>query len=62
MELLGYARAGLPACCGLEMVLYIEAERPGPEDRQVRALPLALPGSSEGTAIIAVPPTRKPQG
>lgn len=61
-ELLGFARNGLPTCCGPEMALYIEAERPGPEDRRVTALPLALPDSNDGTAIIPVAPTRKPRG
>jgi hypothetical protein len=61
MELLGYTRNGAPLCCGLEMVLYIEAERPGPEDTKVSGV-VPLPGSNEGTAIIQVPPARKRPG
>jgi hypothetical protein len=61
-ELQGYARAGLPACCGMEMDLYILAENPKPEDKEVVALPVPLPGSDDGTAIIPAPQPRKPAG
>ena len=62
VELAGYARTGLPTCCGQEMDLYILAERPKPGDTQVVALPVPLPGSHEDTAIISPPQPRKPQG
>jgi hypothetical protein len=59
---LSYVRSGLPACCGLEMDLFILAERPKPDDTQVVAIPLTLPGSDEGTDVIPVPKPRKPAG
>jgi hypothetical protein len=60
VDLQGYARAAWPRCCGLDLDLYILAERPGPEDAVVVALPLPLPGSNDGTAVIPRPPERKP--
>jgi hypothetical protein len=59
VELLGYARAGLPACCGAEMDLYIQAERPAPDEGRIVALPLPLPDPDQGTAVIPVPQARK---
>jgi hypothetical protein len=44
------------------MVLFIEAERPGPDATRVTALPLPLPGTDPATdtTLIPVPPKRPP--
>jgi hypothetical protein len=56
------ARTTWPRCCGTDLALYIEAERPGDDAREVTAFPLALPGGSPGTDTVLLPPPapRKP--
>jgi hypothetical protein len=56
------ARTVWPQCCGTDLSLYIEAERPGDDAREVTAFPLALPGGSPGTDTVLLPPPalRKP--
>ncbi len=62
-EVRGRARGAWPQCCGAEMVLFIEAERPGQEASRVTALPLPLPGAdpSADTTLLPVPPKRTPE-
>jgi hypothetical protein len=62
VEILGHLRTGRPVCCGAPMDLFISAEWPRPGDTHVIALPLPLPGSNDGTAVIPRPDERKPGG
>ena len=59
-DVLDALRVGRPSCCGLPMDLFIRAEWPREGDAVVTALPLTLPGSNDGTAIITRPPARTP--
>jgi hypothetical protein len=56
------ARQAWPQCCGADLSLYIEAERPDAGATEVTALPLALPGGSPGVDTVLLPPpaARKP--
>jgi hypothetical protein len=51
-----------PQCCGLDLILYIEAERPGSDATEVAAFPLAFPGmnTSSDTAVLPPPSPRAP--
>ncbi|WP_171470557.1 hypothetical protein [Frigoriglobus tundricola] len=60
-EVRACAREAWPQCCGADLTLYIEAERPARDATEVIALPLALPGGNPGTdtVILAPPAARK---
>jgi hypothetical protein len=60
LDIQGFARSAWPRCCGHDLDLDILAERPHPGDTAVVALPLPMPGSNDGTAVLPQPPERKP--
>ena len=56
------ARGPWPQCCGADMTLYVEAQRPEVDDTEVTVRPLPLPGANPAsdTTVLPAPPTRKP--